>query len=239
VAVLEKLRGIVRKYDGVAALKRVSLDVQEGEILTIIGPNGSGKTSLLRIMALLDRPAAGEVYYRGEKVDNSSAGALRGKVTMVFQKAALFNTTIYKNVAYGLEIKKRPENEINRRVKRALSLVGLEKYAGRRAKKLSGGEQQRVVLARTLVLEPELLLLDEPTANLDPANATAIEKIIRKIKGETTVVLATHNIFQAKRMSDRIACLLDGVIIGEGTVKEVFERSKDVRIKKIVKGELL
>jgi len=236
---LEELVAVCREYDGVPVIKRLSMKVREGRVLSIIGPNGAGKTTLLRMMALLDKPTEGEIYYRGTKVDNSSVNAIRGKVTMVFQRTVNFNKTVYKNVAYGPELKKMSESEIKRRVVKALGLVDMKKFADRRAKKLSGGEQQRLAIARALVLEPELLLLDEPTANLDPKNTLEIERIINGIKGRTTVVIATNNPFQAGRLSDRIACLLDGRLIGEGTPKEIIDRPMDARIKKFVRGELI
>jgi len=236
---LEELVAVCREYDGVPVINRLSMKVREGRVLSIIGPNGAGKTTLLRMMALLDKPTWGEIYYRGKKVDNSSANTIRRKVTMVFQRTVNFNKTVYKNVTYGLELKKIPEGEIKRRVMQALDLVSMKKFADRRAKKLSGGEQQRLAIARALVLEPELLLLDEPTANLDPKNTLEIERIINGIKGRTTVVIATNNPFQAGRLSDRVACLLDGRLIGEGTPKEIIDRPRDTRIKKFVRGELI
>ena len=220
-------------------IKQLNLKVIKGQVLAVIGPNGSGKTTLLRMMAFIDKPNDGEIYHKGAKVDNSSAKAIRGKVTMVFQRSVNFNKTVYKNVAYGLELKKMSENEIKRRVMKVLDLVGIRKFAGRRSKKLSGGEQQRVAIARALVLEPELLLLDEPTANLDPKNTLEIERIINRIKKRTTVVIATNNPFQASRLSDRVACLLNGRLIGEGTPREIIDRPRDARIKKFVRGELV
>jgi len=215
------------------------LKVRAGQVLAVIGPNGSGKTTLLRMMALIDKPDGGEIYYKGEKANNSNAKSIRGKVTMVFQRSVNFNKTVYKNVAYGLELKKMSENEMKRKVMQVLDLVGIRKFANRRSKKLSGGEQQRVAIARALVLEPELLLLDEPTANLDPKNTLEIERIINRIKKKTTVVIATNNPFQASRLSDRVACLLSGRLIGEGTPREIIDRPKDTRIKKFVRGELV
>jgi tungstate transport system ATP-binding protein len=220
-------------------IKQFNLKVREGQVLAVIGPNGSGKTTLLRMMAFIDKPNDGEIYYKDEKVDNSSAKAIRGKVTMVFQRSVNFNKTVYKNVAYGLELKKMSESEINRKVMQVLDLVAIRKFANRRSKKLSGGEQQRVAIARALVLEPELLLLDEPTANLDPKNTLEIERIINRIKKKTTIVIATNNPFQASRLSDRVVCLLNGRLIGEGTPREIIDRPKDARIKKFVRGELV
>jgi tungstate transport system ATP-binding protein len=230
---------VYRAHDGRAVIKQFNLKVRKGQVLAVIGPNGVGKTTLLRMMALLDKPTDGEIYYKGEKVDDSNAKAIRGKVTMVFQRSVNFNKTVYKNVAYGLQLKKMSENEIRRRVMQALDLVGMKKFVDRRSKKLSGGEQQRVAIARALVLEPELLLLDEPTANLDPKNTLGIERIISEIKKRATVVIATNNPFQASRLSDHVMCLLNGRLIGEGTPKEIIDRPRDARIKKFVRGELV
>lgn len=235
---LEELRKINREYDGTFALRNVSLRVRKGEILAIIGPNGAGKTSLLRIMALIDKPADGNVYYDGVKVTSANRDRIKSNITMVFQESVLFSTTVHKNLAYGLKLRNCPKAEIERRIKEALEIVRMKDYEYRPAKKLSGGEQQRVILARALVLEPELLLLDEPTANLDPTNLAIIERIIKDIKGDTGVVLTTHNLFQAKRLSDRIACLLDGVLLDEGTPKRIFERPRNVKTKEFISGGL-
>jgi len=236
---LEELRSVHREYDGRVAIRRLNLKVRRGQVLSVIGPNGAGKTTLLRMMALLDKPTRGRIYYQGERVDGSNVRAIRGKVTMVFQRTANFNKTVYKNVAYGLEFKKIPESAVKRNVMRALGLVGMKKFADRQAKKLSGGEQQRMAIVRALTLEPELLLLDEPTANLDPKNVLAIERIIKEIRKKSTVVIATNNPFQASRLSDRVVCLLNGSLIDEGTPRKIIDRPKDTRIKKFVRGELV
>lgn len=219
------------------ALRGISLDVKSGEILTIIGPNGAGKTTLLRILALLDKPSSGKLIYQGQSVDSSNTPFLRKKITMVFQRPILLNDTVFENVAYGLKLRGLTEDEIADRVEAALDSVMLKNFAHRMAKKLSGGEQQRVVLARALVLNPELLLLDEPTANLDPTSATIVEKIIRQLRGRSTVVVATHNIFQAKRLSDRVGCILNGMIIDVDKPKNIFTKPRNEIIRKFVRGE--
>ncbi|MFQ6129530.1 MAG: ATP-binding cassette domain-containing protein [Candidatus Hadarchaeaceae archaeon] len=238
MAVLQRLKNITQEYNGKIALRGVNLSVRKGEVLSIIGPNGAGKTTLLRIMGLLDKPVGGEVLYKGVRVRKSNVPRLRSKITMVFQRAVLFNTTVFDNVAYGLKLRNYSNDEIERRVGHALGLVGMEKFAKRRAKTLSSGEQQRVVIARALALEPELLLLDEPTANLDPTNTTIVENIIRSLKNNATVVVTTHNLFQARRLPDRVVCLLDGVVIDVGGIEDIFRRPKDERTKKFISGEL-
>jgi tungstate transport system ATP-binding protein len=232
--ILLEMRDVIKEYDGVLALKGISLKVKKGRSLGIVGPNGSGKTTLLKLMAMLDKPTSGKIFYKGVGVDDV-ASDLRGKITMVFQKAVFFDTTVYENIAYGLRLRGWPEVRVKRKVMCALNMVGLRDHAGRMAKRLSGGEQQRAALARALVLEPELLLLDEPTANLDATNTKIVETIIKKIKGKSTVVLATNDIFQALRLTDRIAYLLDGRLIAEGEASEVFRRS-DARIGEVLRG---
>ncbi|MGQ9719659.1 MAG: ABC transporter ATP-binding protein [Nitrososphaerales archaeon] len=221
---LIELEDVTKRYGKIVALNNASLKVIRGEILTIVGPNGSGKTTLLRIMAGIDRPTSGEFYFGGVKVDGGDMNEIRSKSTMVFQRTALFNTTVYKNLAYGLKLRGYPKNDIKEKVMDALRLVRLEGYEDRPAKGLSGGEQQRVSLARALILETELLLLDEPTANLDPKNVSIIEETISRVNKErhTTIVMATHNIFQAETLAHRLAILLEGNIAEVGSAKELF-----------------
>jgi tungstate transport system ATP-binding protein len=221
---LTELKDITKNYGNITALDHVSLEVRQGEIFTIAGPNGSGKTTMLRLMAFIDTPTSGEVHFNGVKVSDENRSQIRTKCTMVFQKTALFNTTVYKNVAYGLKLRGFSKKEIDERVEDALGLVKLDGYEKRLAKKLSGGEQQRVSLARALVLNTELLLLDEPTANLDPKNVSIIEETVSRVNRErkNTVVMATHNLFQAETITKRAALLLGGKIVEVGTAQEIF-----------------
>lgn len=221
-----ELRRVVRRYNGREALRGVSLRVRRGESLSVIGPNGSGKTTLLRVMALLDPPDGGEVICEEE----------RGKVTMVFQQPVFFDTTVYHNLAYGLRLRGRPEGEVRREVRRALSLVGMRGHEERKVRGLSGGERQRVALARALVLHPELLLLDEPTSNLDPHSTRLMEEVIEEVRRRCTLVLATNHPFQAARLSERVVCLFDGRVLARGSPEEIVERPRG-KIRKFVRGE--
>lgn len=221
---IAELHGVTKIFDEITALEDINLQIHEGEILALLGPNGSGKTTLLKILAFLEKPSKGEVYFRGRKVTEENLKQMRMESTMVFQRPVLFNTTVYNNVAYGLKNRKVPRNRIDEEVRRVLKLVKLDGFEGRQAKKLSGGEQQRVALARALALNTEVLLLDEPTANLDPKNASIIEEVIATVNHEfkTTVVMATHNMFQAKSLPNRIALITYGRISETGTPKEIF-----------------
>ncbi|MDI6805299.1 MAG: ABC transporter ATP-binding protein [Candidatus Bathyarchaeia archaeon] len=224
MTIIAELKNVTKLYGREVALDNVNMQINKGEILALLGPNGSGKTTLLKILAFLEKPTSGEVYFINRKVTDQNMMRMRIESTMVFQKTVLFDATVYDNVAYGLKVRKTPKNEIMERVSKALKLVGLEGFTKRHAKKLSGGEQQRVALARAIALNTKLLLLDEPTANLDPKNAALIEEIIATVNRElkTTIVMATHNMFQAKSLPNRIALMNYGRISETGTPKEIF-----------------
>ncbi|HIP89896.1 MAG TPA: ABC transporter ATP-binding protein [Thermococcus paralvinellae] len=231
---------LTKSYKDVRALDGVSLEIRKGEIFCIMGHSGAGKTTLLRIFALLEKPDSGEYYFDGIKVTWNGHGDLRKSITMVFQTPVMFNTTVFKNVAYGLMIRGHSKTRIERKVREVLELVRLKGYENRKAKTLSGGEKQRVAIARAIVIEPKLLLMDEPTANLDPTNSAIIEDIIREIvrEKETTMVFSTHNMFQAKRLAHRVAHMYGGKIIEVGNTKDVFERPKNELTRKFINGEL-
>ena len=200
----------------------------KGTITSLLGPSGSGKSTLLRILAGLDSPTRGTVLYGNSMITDNEQNILRQNATLVFQKSVFFDTTVYNNIAYGLKLKKElSKEEISNKVGEALALVRLEDFEKRRAKKLSGGEQQRVSLARALVLDRELLLLDEPTVNIDPKNVSIIEEAILRVNREknTTIVLATHNMFQAEALSQNVALILDGTVKQIGTKQEIFDKS--------------
>jgi len=224
MSTVAEVREVSKFYDNVIALENVNLKIYEGENLALLGPNGSGKTTLLKILAFLEKPSKGEVYFCGRKITDENLVQARMESTMVFQKTVLFNTTVYDNVAYGLKVRGVPKKEINERVKQALKIVNLEGFEQRQAKKLSGGEQRRVALARALALNTKLLLLDEPTTDLDPKNTFIIEEAISTVNREfgTTIVMATHNMFQAKTLPTRIALINGGKISETGTPREIF-----------------
>lgn len=224
MTVTVKLKAITKAYGNKLVLDAVNLQIREGEILALLGPNGSGKTTILKILAFIENPTGGKVEFQGKNVNFKNTKKVRLESTLVFQKTTLFSTSVYNNIAYGLKIRKIPKELRDNKVKRALELVKLEGFEKLNAKKLSGGEQQRVAIARALVLETKLLLLDEPTANLDPKNAGILEEIIDTINREnkTTIVIATHNMFQAKKLPHRIALMDEGKITQIGTPTEVF-----------------
>jgi len=226
MTVVAELRDVTKAYGKKTVIDTINLQIHEGEILALLGPNGSGKTTILKILAFIENPTSGEVKFHGETVNFKNTEKVRLQSTLVFQKTTLFGTSVFNNIAYGLKIRKVPKETRDREVKKALELVKLQGFEKRPARKLSGGEQQRVALARALVLKTKLLLLDEPTANLDPKNALIIEEVIAAVNSElkTTIVMATHNMFQAETLPTRIALMNDGRISEIGSPTEVFGR---------------
>lgn len=209
-------------------MTNVRLTINEGDFYTIVGPSGSGKTTLLRLLDLLEEPTGGQIRYDGVDSDQQESGrlSLRRQIGMVFQDNVMMNSSVYENVAYPLKIRQYHKNEIATKVKKGLEEVGLEDLANRRAVTLSGGEAQRVSLAQALIFEPRLLLLDEPTANLDPRNQGMIERIVSRVNRERkiTTIWSTHNVNQAQNLGSKVAILGEGNLIQAGEASEVFRR---------------
>ena len=213
-----KVRNLKKVYNGEIVLDVDNLNFQEGKIYAIVGPNGSGKTTLLNILNLLEKPDEGQIFFYDQEITNKSNSdtlEIRRRMTLVNQDPFLFHSTVYDNIAYGLKIRSIPSKVQKSRIRSALNIVGLSGFKDRKANQLSGGEAQRVVIARALVIEPEVLFLDEPTANIDQKHIDVVERIIKKIKKEikTTVIFTTHDLSQAYRLADEVISLLDGKII--------------------------
>jgi len=232
-----QMKNISKTYERIKALDSVSLSATDGGIVSLVGVNGSGKTTLLRIMAGLEEPDYGEVLFDDRKCEPQD---LRQISTMVFQKNVMFNRKVCDNVAFGLRVRGYNKDETAIRVSDALESVRLDGFENRKARKLSGGEQQRVALARAFAIEPKILLLDEPTANLDPSNAIIIERAISAIikRNSCIVILATHNLHQAKRLSDSIIHINSGKILEVADPKEFFANPKHEISNRFIKGEL-
>ena len=208
----------LRKYYGDRlALEIPHLEFERGKIYALIGPNGAGKTTLLRLLNLLEPQDEGMLYFGGAEMSKSSSNALsiRRQMTLVMQNPILFRTSVYRNVAYGLSVRSVDRKTKEQSVSTTLDMVGLSGFEHRRASQLSSGESQRVALARALVLEPRVLFLDEPTANVDRRNVQVFESLIKKVNAEQgiTVIITTHDLSQAYRLTDRIISLLDGRLI--------------------------
>ncbi len=234
------LHNVTKRYGERQVLNIESLDIAQGEILGIVGPSGAGKSTLLRILNFLETPTSGlvEFHQTPSSPEHEMPLALRRKVTTVFQRPMLLERSVVDNVAYGLRL--RGERNGDQRVQKSLEQVGLAEFSRQRARTLSGGEAQRVALARAMVIQPEVLLLDEPTANLDPYNIGLIEEIIQQLKSQgITLVLVTHNIFQARRLADRVAFILDGRVVEVAGTDQFFESPQDPRTKAFVNGEMV
>lgn len=233
----------VSKQFGPREVLRVErLSLAAGRIHGVMGPSGAGKSTLLRLLNLLERPTAGRILYRGRDVHAYRPRLeLQRRMAMVFQKPVLFDGTVYENVAYGLRVRGVRGLEAAGKVDDALRRVGLEPLRRARALTLSGGEAQRVAMARALVLEPDVLLLDEPTSNLDPNNVALLEGLIRGASGGngTAVVLVTHNVFQAQRLADQVVFLYEGQVVEEGLAAQVFEAPGDERTRAFIRGEMV
>lgn len=234
-----ELRRVVKQYGARTVLNLDALDIFDGEILALVGPSGAGKSTLLRLLNFLETPTAGQLLYRGEKIaDENLALDLRREITTVFQRPVLLNKNVRENIAFGLYLRRAHTNGV---VDEMLTRVGLQNMAQASARKLSGGEMQRVALARALAIEPRVLLLDEPTANLDPYNVALIEEIVRAQNCErgATVVLVTHNLFQAKRLARRVGLLLNGQLVEVAETAAFFETPRDARTAAFVRGEMV
>ena len=229
---------VTQKYGQQEVLKKVSLKVERGEVLALIGPTGAGKTTLLRLLDLLEKPASGRIYFDGLEVTGNKKHRLqaRRRMSFVLQKPLVFNTSVADNVACGLKWRKEKEAAAGQRVDSSLELVGLAGYAHRNARHLSGGETQLVAIARALAVTPEVLFLDEPTANLDPVSAAKIEEVLAHIIGEhkTTVIMATHDMSQGQRLAGRIGVIINGELLQTGRPADIFSTPQDTRVAELV-----
>lgn len=221
-----RIEKLTKKIGSAEIVKETDLVIRAGEIFTFIGPSGSGKTTLIRLIDLLERPTSGKIFFGGIDTDGTGQErlAIRRRMGLVFQKPAVLNTTVAKNVAFGLKFRGVPNAESQEKVRAALELVGLPDVIDRMAITLSGGEMQRVALARAIVTEPEVLLLDEPTANLDPVSSDLIEDLIIRInkKFGTTIIMSTHDMIQGQRLADRIGVIMNGRLVQTGTAGDIF-----------------
>ena len=222
---LLSIRKVAKTFGKNLVLRDISLNVAEGEFLTILGESGSGKTTLLRIIAGFETASAGEVWMGEERLDRQPP--YRRRVNTVFQHYALFpHLTVEQNVAYGLRVAKRPESEIQSRVQDALDKVKMSAYAKVKPSKISGGQQQRIALARALVNRPRLLLLDEPLSALDANLRRQMQVELKSLQREVGIsfIFVTHDQEEAMVMSDRIALLRSGELEQVATPREIYGR---------------
>jgi tungstate transport system ATP-binding protein len=214
------------RYGDAASLQIAALDLHAGQVLAIVGPNGSGKSTLLRVIGLLQRPTGGTVLFRGEDALNGKSLRLRRRIGTVFQEPLLLNATVYDNAALGLKLRRVSARDIERRLAPWLERLGIAHLAARSARTLSGGEAQRTSLARALALDPELLLLDEPFAALDPASREGLLRDFQRIlrDNKITTVFVTHHREEAFGLAGRVGVLHQGRLLQIGSREDVFRR---------------
>jgi len=224
-----QIRNLLIKRGGRNTLEIDSLDISHGETLTVVGPNGSGKSTLLLALAHLLKPERGDIQFDDKSVVKWNDLEYRRKISFVFQAPLLMDMSVEQNVGLGLKFRGVSKEETQARVGKWIQAMGIESLSKRRASQLSGGEAQRVSLARAFVLEPELLLLDEPFAALDPPTRTKLLEDLSAILSEDhrTAVFVTHNLNEAAKLSHRIAVVVGGVLRQVGTVREIKERPAD------------
>ncbi len=221
-----RYRGIVKRFGDVLAVDHVDLDIPEGSLVTLLGPSGCGKTTLLRMLAGLETPSDGDIFVKGERINDVPIH--KRNLGMIFQNYALFpHKTIFDNVAFGLKYRNVPKQTVKQKVNKALELVRLPGVGTRMPSQLSGGQQQRIALARAIVIEPDVLLMDEPLSALDENLREDMRREIDNLQRQlgVTTIFVTHDQREALSMSDKIIVLKDGLKQQEGSPEEVYNHS--------------
>jgi len=237
-----QLKGVSKVFGIRSVLESINYSFLPGAIYGLVGPSGAGKSTLLRIINLLEEPSGGQVIFRGRPVGPGRGERLhlRRRMAMVFQQPVLFSGSVLDNVFYGLKVRGEKFSVHHKKLLQVLKKVGLNDLAQQRAVTLSGGEAQRLALARVMVLQPEILLLDEPTANLDPANIGIIEKLLRLIREEfgTTIIMVTHNLPQAKRLADEVVFIYEGKLVEAKPVDQFFQAAENPITRAFINGDI-
>jgi tungstate transport system ATP-binding protein len=234
-----RIEGVRKKHSDAFTLQVERLDIAGGEILCLLGPAGAGKSTLLRLLSGLEAATSGTLLFDGISLGAPLAPlAILRRIATVHQRPLLLSGTVRYNLEYGLRVRGVPPAI---RVDSVLERLGLTKLAAQPAHTLSGGQTQLVSLARALAIEPDVLLLDEPTANLDPANVALVEKVVLDMQRQRvmTVIWATHNLFQARRVADRVCLFLNGNLIESAPTEEFFEKPTDERSAQFVQGKMV
>lgn len=234
-----KTINLEKNYDELSVLKGISTNIEQGEIIAIIGPSGSGKSTFLRCLNLLEKPTKGDVLFKGNSLIEASKresdiDLLREKIGMVFQHFNLFpNMTVLENIILApLKLKNKTREEAIKEAEDLLKKVGLLDKKDVYPNKLSGGQKQRVAIARSLAMKPEVMLFDEPTSALDPEMVKEVLLVIQELaESGLTTVIVTHEMNFAKKIATRVLFIDQGVIVEEGTPKEIFNQPKKQRTK--------
>lgn len=228
-----EIRNLLIQRNGRDVLRIDALDITRGETLAVVGPNGAGKSTLLLTLARLLRPTSGEIIFDGKSLMQLDDLEYRRNISFVFQDPLLMDMTVEQNVGLGLKFRGTPKEETRERAGRWIKQLGIESLSKRRVGQLSGGEAQRVSLARAFVLQPELLLLDEPFAALDPpTRAKLLEDLSALLaKDHRTAVFVTHNLNEAAKLSHQIAVIVNGMLRQVGTAKQIKSKPADETVK--------
>lgn len=228
-----QIRDLLVQRNGRDVLSIDSLDIQRGETLAIVGPNGAGKSTLLLSLAYLLPLARGDINFDGKSLKDLNELGYRRKISFVFQSPLLMDMTVEQNVALGLKFRRTSREETRERVGKWIKQLDIESLSKRRASELSGGEAQRVSLARAFVLEPELLLLDEPFSSLDPPTRVKLIEDLSALLAQDhrTAVFVTHNLNEAAKLSHRIAVIVGGMLRQVGTAKQIKSKPADETVK--------
>jgi tungstate transport system ATP-binding protein len=234
-----RLHNVTRCYGDSFQLRLGSLDILEGECFCLLGPTGAGKSTLLRLLSGFESPETGDIIFDGTRWNGARIPLkIVRQIATVHQRTLLLSGTVHYNVTYGLTVRELHNPKL---VEQTIDQLGLRKYAHQSARTLSGGQIQLVALARALVLEPKVLLLDEPTANLDPAHVAIIEQVLAEVQSrhKTTIVWATHNVFQARRVAKQVGLLLNGELIEVADTEQFFNSPADCRAQDFVEGRMI
>lgn len=231
------IKNLTKTYNNKNILDINKCSIKKGKITGILGSNGAGKSTLINIIAGLLQATNGQVLYNNSTIDKQ----IFYQMTMVFQKPYLLRNTVYNNIAYPLKVRKLSKETISSKVKRIINQMDLDYITWEKAWKISGGEAQKVALARALVFEPSLLILDEPTSNIDPVSIFTMEKMIKKVRHEKgiTVIIVTHNLQQAKRLCDELIFMHKGKIVEQGEANKIISNPEYKITRDFVNGELL
>lgn len=238
-----KIRNLSKKFGQREVLKDISFDVQEGEVICLIGSSGSGKSTLLRCLNLLEKPTSGAIQYREQNILDPKLNLFqyRSKVGMVFQQFNLFdNLDVLTNCTTGqINVLKADKEEAKQRAISFLKEVGMAEYINARPSQLSGGQKQRVAIARALAMQPDVLLFDEPTSALDPEMVGEVLRVMKQLADMgLTMVVVTHEMQFAREVADRVIFMDQGVIAEEGSPEEIFNNPKEARTKEFL-GRIL
>ena len=232
-----ELKNVKKSYDGTPVLKDITLDIEDGEIVSILGPSGCGKTTLLNLILGIVDSDGGKIIFNGE--DITAVPMEKRGFNIVFQDYALFsNLNVYQNITYGL--RNRPEISSKEEVEDLIALLGLEEHLEKRIGQLSGGQKQRVALARTMVMKAKILLLDEPLSALDGVIKESIKERIKTIAKEynLTTIIVTHDPEEALTLSDRVMIINEGQIAQYGKPEEIIERPQNGFVRKFILNQL-